>query len=392
MHFRQIKGNKWSSSVPVVFMLCILFNVANVHLALAAAKVPHSQLNAPSQLASAINATHILGIGGYPGETYSYITWRRVAHPSCGSSDLRGDKLRNAIQNYHAHGIRILLTVCQPPNTSRNPYDQAPLRDAAQGRPDAVQCGNEEMKKGDPSVNFLYMPPQAFAKFYDLCERAIHAVSPGIPVLLGSLDPHVGGIDYGPLQSQVYYLNQMQHAMNTSVHPGGNWNWHTQTLGLIDSWHNGFPSTSVNSLYHLFLFWAKQFGVSLSGGLEKHLWVVEGTGCFKGCGLDSSNPHLIAVVHVLALITDVVTTTTYGIPFFFFGGRDFLLNGTYWPIGVLDLNGHPKPLRQDLALGARVLRMNCSSRRTDVVDQEDLLARLYEGCTLPSNYISVLKS
>jgi hypothetical protein len=54
--------------------------------------------------------------------------------------------------------------------------------------------------------------------------------------LLGSLDPHVGGVDYQPLINQVNHLNTMQTAMNSIVHPGGYWNWRSETSGLIDSW------------------------------------------------------------------------------------------------------------------------------------------------------------
>jgi hypothetical protein len=61
-------------------------------------------------------------------------------------------------------------------------------------------------------------------------------------------------------------------------------------------------------------------------------------------------------------------------------------------MGVLDVNGHPKPLRQDLPMGARTLEMSCSSGKVLVTDQEQLLARLYSGCTPPSNYVSILES
>jgi hypothetical protein len=181
--------------------------------------------------------------------------------------------------------------------------------------------------------------------------------------------------------------------MNHTVHPGGNWDWHTQTLGLIDSWHNGYPDASVNSLYGLFTFWAQQFGVDLSSGeLGKHLWVVEGTGCFKGCGINPYNDYQVAVSHILALIIDVRTSMRYKIPFFFFTGKDFISAGYFWPIGVLSVNGHPKPIRQDLSMGDRSLDMSCPSGTVTVTDQESLLARMYEGCSLPSDYLSTLTS
>ncbi|QBD81266.1 hypothetical protein EPA93_36935 [Ktedonosporobacter rubrisoli] len=335
------------------------------------------------------NPGQILGIQGDPQTAFPGIPWVRLGYPSCGWGDLKGDVLKKTVEDYHKQNVRVLLTVCQGKNDA-SLYDTAPLQDAAQGEADAVQCGNEEMKS-DAAVAFLYIPPENFAKFYDLCEHAVHAVRADIPVLLGSLDPHVGGVDYQPLLNQVYYLNQMQYAMNTSVHPGGKWDWHSQTLGLIDSWHNGYPDASVNSLLGLFNFWAQQFGVDLnSGALGKHLWVVEGTGCFKGCGIDPYNNYQVAVSHILALITDVQTAMRYSIPFFYFSGKDFMDQGIYWPIGVLDANGHPKPIRQDLGMGARSLAMSCSSGTVKVTSQEDLLARMYAGCSLPGQYIGSL--
>ena len=127
------------------------------------------------------------------------------------------------------------------------------------------------------------------------------------------------------------------------------------------------PMPSVNSLYNLFLFWAQQFHVSLSSGqLGKHLWVIEGTGCFQGCGLDPSNAYQIAVSHILTLITDVQTALRYDVPFFYFSGQDFVLQGVYWPIGILNTHGQPKPLRQDLSMGARKLVMTCSTGKQTV--------------------------
>ncbi|HTK08941.1 MAG TPA: hypothetical protein VL485_17360 [Ktedonobacteraceae bacterium] len=332
----------------------------------------------------------ILGIEGTPGTSYNGIHWVRLGYPTCGWGNLKGSVLQQTIQTYHQQGIRVLLTVCQKRNDD-SLFNQALFDDVAQGHADAVQCGNEQMKQ-DASVAFLYIPPDRFAKFYDMCERTVHKARADTPVLLGSLDPHVGGIDYQPLVDQASYLDQMQAAMNTSVHPGGHWDWHTQTLGLIDSWHNGYPDASVNSLKGLFDFWAGQFKVNVnSGELGKHLWVVEGTGCFKGCGVADSS-YDVAVAHVLALITDVQTAQGAHVPLFYFSGKDFMDQGVYWPIGVLDANGHPKPIRQDLTMGARVLNMTCSSHTVAVSNQEDLLASMYSGCSLPGNYRNVLWS
>jgi len=181
--------------------------------------------------------------------------------------------------------------------------------------------------------------------------------------------------------------------MNTSVHPGGNWNWRSQAIGLIDSWHNGYPNQYVNSLYGLYVFWAQQFGVSLnSGALGKHIWVVEGTGCFNGCGINPYSSYQVAVSHILTLITDIQTTMRYHVPFFYFKTQDFKIGNVLWPMGIFDLHGHVKPLRQDLPMGARTLVMSCSGGQVRVADQENLMAKLYSGCTLPGNYMSILTS
>jgi len=223
----------------------------------------------------------------------------------------------------------------------------------------------------------------------------MHAVHPDMPVLLGSLDPQVGGVDFQGLANQVAYLNAMQAAMNTSVHPGGNWSWRSQTLGLIDSWHNGYPDQNTNSLHGLLVYWAQQFNVDLnSGALAKHIWVVEGTGCYIGCGINPNSSYEVAVSHILTIITDVQTAMRYKIPFFYFSGRDFFFTagGNIAPFGVDNIDGHPKPLRQDLPMGARSLTMSCSNGQVVVIDQEQLLAKLYAGCQLPSNYIDILTS
>ena len=89
-------------------------------------------------------------------------------------------------------GVRVLLSVCQwAPDTRL--YNTSMLNDAAQGGADAVQCVNEQMKYGP---NNMYVDPAIFAKFFDLCQRAMHAVRPEIPVIIGSMDPQVGGVDY----------------------------------------------------------------------------------------------------------------------------------------------------------------------------------------------------
>ena len=330
----------------------------------------------------------VLGIQGDPRVSYTGIPWVRLSYPTCGSGNLKGSVLWQTIQQYHEQGVHVMLTICQWSSGPRL-FDPAPLKDAAQSWPDAVQCGNEQMKYDPPAT--MYIAPAAFARFYDACKNAMHAVRPGIPIILGSLDPHVGGVDYAPLYDQIGYLNAMQYAMNTSVHPGGHWSWRSEIVGLIDSWHNGYPSQSVNSLYYLFLFWAQQFGVS-PGSLGKHLWVIEATGCFMGCGIDPYSGYQVAVSHILTLIIDVQTAMNYHVPIFYFSGEDFYASGAFWPIGILTTTRHPKPLRQDLWMGARSLTMSCHSCQVTIVNQEQLLARLYAGCALPGNYLSILES
>ncbi len=333
----------------------------------------------------------ILGIESNLTTTYAGIPWVRFGYRTCGVNTLSGNALKTAIADEHSQGVRVLVTTCQTQGASL--YDTKILQDVADSGANAVQCGNEEMKY-DPG-NTTYVPPANFARYFDLCEHTLHAVRPDMPVLLGSLDPHVGGIDYQPLVDQLNYLNAMQTAMNSTVHPGGHWSWHSEALGLIDSWHNGYPNQYTNSLYGLFLFWAQQFNVNLnSGQLGKHIWVVEGTGCYQGCGINPSSPYEIAVSHILTLITDVQTALRYKVPFFYFSGKDFFftVDRNIAPFGILDVNGHPKPIRQDLPMGARSLAMSCSNRQVIVPDQEQLLAKLYEGCRLPSNYLSILTS
>jgi len=336
-----------------------------------------------------VSPAAVLGIVADTEKPFSDIPWVRVSYVTCVSSGPSGDALKMTVARFHSIGVRVMLSLCQWARDVRL-YDMKIMNDVARAGADAVQCGNEQMKTGKYNMG---VPPAIFAKFFDLCQQAMHAVRPDIPVIIGSNDPRVGGVDYQGLASQAHYLDEMQTAMNTSVHPGGNWNWRSQTIGLIDSWHNGYPTQATNSLSGLFSFWAQQFGVDLnSGALGKHLWVIEGTGCIFGCGLDSSSAYVVAVSHILTLITDVETTTRYKVPFFYFSGRDFSSQGAFWPMGVRDSNNRPKPLRQDLPMGARTLSLTCASGRVVVSSQEQLLGRLYNGCTLPGDYISILTS
>lgn len=332
----------------------------------------------------------ILGVDTDPQTSFPGISWVRIGYPTCGWGNLTGSVLKSTIQNYHNQGIHVLLITCQPATVGPRLFNTQQIADIALSGADAIQCGNEEMKMDRLTA---YVAPADFARYYDLCTSAVETAHPGTPVLLGALDPQVGGVDFQGLYNQVSYLDQMQTAMNTQVHPGGNWSWRAQVLGLIDSWHNGYPSQYVNSLYGLFAFWAQQFHVDLdSGALGKHIWVVEGTGCFKGCGINPDSSYEVAVSHILTLVTDVRTAMRYHVPFFYFSNKDFVQTGVIWPIGILDLNGHPKPIRQDLSMGARTLNLSCSSGQVSVADQQQLLVRLYQGCSLPDNYISILTS
>ena len=331
----------------------------------------------------------VLGIQGDANTVNSYpgIPWVRLSYPTCVASDLSGQVLKDTISTYHAQGMGVMLTYCQTNGASL--FDLNGLNDVAQAGADAVQCGNEQMKQ---SGTTSYVTPENFARFFDLCQSAIHALHPTIPIILGSMDPLVVPDDDAKLMNQVHYLDAMQSAMNSSVHPGGSWNWRSQALGLIDSWHNGYPDANTNNLAQLFAFWAQQLHVGInSGDLGKHLWVVEGTGCVNGCGIDASNPRDVAISHIMTLITDVKTTVGYGVPFFYFSGGDFHSAQIGWIYGVLDENGQPKPLRQDLKMGAVKLVLSCSSGKFVVAAQEQLLAKLYSGCALPTDYASTLQ-
>ena len=331
----------------------------------------------------------VLGIQSDASTLHAFpgIPWVRLSYPTCVASDLQGQVLKDTIKAYHSQGMGVMLTYCQ--TSGANLFDMNGINDVAQAGADAVQCGNEQMKQ---SATTSYITPDRFAKFYDLCESAVHAQRPNIPVILGSMDPLVVPYDNDKLMNQVHYLDAMQTAMNTSVHPGGNWSWRSQILGLIDSWHNGYPDASTNNLAELFAFWAQQLHIGInSGNLGKHLWVIEGTGCVSGCGIDASNARDVAISHIMTLITDVKTTVGYGVPFFYFSGKDFYTPQIGWIYGVVDANGGAKPLRQDLKMGEVKLTLTCSSGKVVVIAQQPLLAKLYSGCTLPNDYASTLQ-
>lgn len=367
------------SHTRIALLICVLLAtliVVNGNALASAYKGPTPKLNPGS----------ILGVADNGQSPSSTISWVRLGYVTCFPVSPAGSLLKTIIQNYHNQGIRVLLTVCQPQRAKL--FDTTLYNDAAHGGADAVECGNEQMKYAPGYTN--YVNPRDFAKVFDLCQQAMQTVNATTPIILGSLDPHVdNNVDYWLLKGQVRYLDEVQAAMNTQVHPGGKWSWRSQILGLINSWHDGYPGPYVNNLFGLLSFWALQFHTPLAN-LGQHIWVVEGTGCFQGCGINVKNAAQVASAHVVSLITDVQTVMRFHIPFFYFSGKDFKLRGTYWPIGITDLNGKPKPLRQDLPMGSRYLKMKCSSGQITVLDQEQLLASLYQGCSLPQGWFTLL--
>ena len=160
----------------------------------------------------------VLGIQGDAATFNSFpgIPWVRLSYPTCVASSLSGQVLKDTISTYHAQGMHVMLTYCQ--TNAASLFDTNRLNDMAQGGADAVQCGNEQMKQ---SVTTLYVAPDRFARFFDLCQSAMHAVRPGIPIILGAMDPLVVPDDNAKLAYQVHYLDAMQSAMNSTVHPGG---------------------------------------------------------------------------------------------------------------------------------------------------------------------------
>jgi hypothetical protein len=378
-----------STRVSLMFIAALIGTIL-----LAACEAPSSGSPSPQPTVTAtttssygLSPASVPGIQGDASTVTDFpgIPWVRLGYQTCSSTGLGGQALKNTIQAYHNQGMHVLLTYCQVSGSGLLNTQQ--LNDVAQAGADAVQCGNEQMKQSSTTT---YVAPADFARFYDLCQNAVHNTHPGTPVILGAMDPWVVPNDNAHLMQQVQYLDAMQSAMNSSVHPGGHWNWRSQILGLIDSWHNGYPDSSTNNLLQLYLFWSQQLNVPITS-LGEHIWVIEGTGCVSRCGLDTGNARQVAISHILTLITDVMTTMKYHVPFFYFSGKDFYSQiGLIY--GVLDVNGHPKPLRQDLPMNAVTLTMSCPSGNSVVANQEQLLAKLYSGCTPPAGYVSILAS
>src|SRR5436853_6431663 len=57
----------------------------------------------------------VLGIQGDAATYSSYpgIVWVRLSYPTCITSNLSGQVLKDTISTYHAQGTRVLLTYCQ---------------------------------------------------------------------------------------------------------------------------------------------------------------------------------------------------------------------------------------------------------------------------------------
>src|SRR5437016_14145103 len=81
--------------------------------------------------------SNVLGIEGTPGTNFAGIPWVRLPYPSCGSSNLSGQVLKDTLQSYHKQGIRVLVTMCQSSGGKVNCNNA--FNDVAQSHPDAIQ-------------------------------------------------------------------------------------------------------------------------------------------------------------------------------------------------------------------------------------------------------------
>src|SRR5579863_9547770 len=139
-------------------------------------------------LLPAPNPASVLGIDSNPGQYFAGISWIRLGYPTCGFGYLSGAHLHQTMQNYHNLGLHVLLIVCQPASSGPSLLNPQLFADLAQSGADAIQCGNEEMKQNALTT---YVAPPDFARFFDMCTRAVHAVQPNTPIILGALDPQV---------------------------------------------------------------------------------------------------------------------------------------------------------------------------------------------------------
>jgi len=140
-----------------------------------------------------VSPASTLGIVADSQHPFTGIPWVRLGYKTC-FGNTQGQVLKDTIAMFHSRGVRVMLSLCQWATDSRL-YNTKIMNDAAQGGADAVQCGNEQMKAGRYNS---YVPPAIFARFFYLCQRAVHLIRPEVPVIIGAMDPQVGGTDYGP--------------------------------------------------------------------------------------------------------------------------------------------------------------------------------------------------
>src|SRR5947209_8140260 len=129
-----------------------------------------------------VSPASTLGIVADTQDPFTGIPWVRLGYKTCFGTT-QGQALKNTIAMFHSRGVRVMLSLCQWASDDRL-FDPSILKDMAQGGADAVQCGNEQMKSGPAN---RYVPPAIFAKFFDLCEQAVHTVRPEVPIILGAL-------------------------------------------------------------------------------------------------------------------------------------------------------------------------------------------------------------
>src|SRR5437660_6806540 len=140
-----------------------------------------------------VSPAAVLGIVADTKFPFAGIPWVRLGYGTCFGNVMKGELLKTTIAKFHSQGVRVMLSLCQWA-TDKRLYNTNIMNDAAQGGADAVQCGNEQMKAGRYNS---YVPPAIFARFFYLCQRAIHLVRPEVPAIIGAMDPQVGGADYG---------------------------------------------------------------------------------------------------------------------------------------------------------------------------------------------------
>ncbi len=92
-----------------------------------------------------VPSSRVLGIVADPQHPFKDIPWVRVSYSTCGNPAVKGEVVKNEVNQFHSQGVRVMLSVCQWAKDERL-YNTNVLNDAAQAGADAVQCGNEQMK------------------------------------------------------------------------------------------------------------------------------------------------------------------------------------------------------------------------------------------------------